>query len=131
MEKLELLDSSTSPSPHDSYCSSYKGQLPPSSLHHTASSPWTAKLHGLLHSPSWQQGQKGRKGESLFKKKKEAPIRGEERTERKEGGGKLLEGQRTVGCWRRIPAPFFQLFFGGQQRDGRLFNSKFSKDLHA
>jgi hypothetical protein len=31
---------------------------------------------------------------------------------------------------RRIPAPFFQLFFGGQQGDGRLFNSKFSKDLH-
>jgi hypothetical protein len=68
---------------------------------------------------------KREKGRACFKKKK---MKRRPRPFVK--GGKLLEGQWIVGCWRRIPAPFFQLFFGGQQGDGRLFNSKFSKDLH-
>jgi hypothetical protein len=121
------------PSPHgklslDSSCSSCKGQQQPIlASPHTAA--WrqehmlltaAAKAAGQQHpltpfsaNPSWQQGQKG--GESK--------------------GGDHPEIRKIKERIRRRTRGEFQHhfsgeIFGGQQGHGRVFNTKFSKDLH-
>jgi len=147
MEKLELLDSSTpfsTPAPatpeRDSTCwtthhlqqllRSWKGQhllgnplprhlqqfqAPRTAVHVRAAgtkdsqAAWAARF-----SPSWQQGQKGRR---------ELVQRGET-IQKIRGGKREKKGEE-------FEQHYWAETFGGQQGDGRVFNTKFSKALHA